>query len=84
MILDIMMPHMDGFAVLEQLKKSKEHKDLPVIIVTAKNLTNKEKSYLRDRAGFVIEKSGTHIEKIMEILSNKIKENASNDQNINN
>lgn len=34
-LLDIQMPHMDGFAVLESLRKSPETQKLPVIIVTA-------------------------------------------------
>jgi len=35
MLLDIMMPEMDGFEVLRHLQQSDSHKDLPVIVVTA-------------------------------------------------
>jgi len=34
-LLDVMMPEMDGFAVLEQLKSATKTKDLPVIMVSA-------------------------------------------------
>ncbi|MFP4023814.1 MAG: PleD family two-component system response regulator [Thiohalospira sp.] len=36
-LLDIMMPDMDGFTVLEHINKSKSHQDIPVIMITAKD-----------------------------------------------
>ncbi|MBF0288719.1 MAG: hybrid sensor histidine kinase/response regulator [SAR324 cluster bacterium] len=35
-LLDIMMPEMDGYAVCQQLKKMPETKDIPIIFLTAK------------------------------------------------
>ncbi len=34
-ILDIMMPEVDGLAVLEQIKTSEETKNIPILMVTA-------------------------------------------------
>lgn len=39
-ILDIMMPDVDGFDVLEKLQNTEETKRIPVLILTAKDLTN--------------------------------------------
>ena len=39
-LLDILMPKMDGFAVLEELKKNLGTKDIPVILLT--NLGQKD------------------------------------------
>jgi len=35
-LLDIMMPHMDGYAVCETVKKIEAYKDVPIVFLTAK------------------------------------------------
>ena len=40
MILDLMMPNMDGFEFLEQVKKNATHASIPVLVLT--NLGGKE------------------------------------------
>ncbi len=40
-LLDIVMPYMDGMDVLRKLKEKKEWKDIPVMLLT--NLSDKEK-----------------------------------------
>jgi two-component system alkaline phosphatase synthesis response regulator PhoP len=34
-VLDVMMPEKDGFAVCSELKKDKKYKDIPIIMLTA-------------------------------------------------
>ena len=41
-ILDLMMPEMDGFEVLEKLRGTEKTKNIPVLILTAKDLTRKD------------------------------------------
>jgi threonine synthase len=45
-ILDLMMPEVDGFTVLDMLKGQAETASVPVIVVTAKELTPAEKKRL--------------------------------------
>ncbi len=35
-VLDVMMPHMDGFEVLKRLRATDSTKDIPVVMLTAK------------------------------------------------
>jgi threonine synthase len=46
-ILDLMMPELDGFAVLDLLRSKPETANIPVIVATAKELTVDEKSRLQ-------------------------------------
>lgn len=45
-ILDLMMPEVDGFTVLRELKTSEESASIPVLILTAKHVTKAEYSFL--------------------------------------
>jgi threonine synthase len=46
-ILDLMMPEVDGFAVLDALRGNPETANIPVIVATAKELTVDEKERLQ-------------------------------------
>ena len=39
-VIDVMMPYMDGFEVLTVLRQNPETRDLPVIMLTAKAMDN--------------------------------------------
>lgn len=49
LILDLMMPELDGFAVLDALRRNDSTAAVPVIVVTAKELTSSETQRLRGR-----------------------------------
>ncbi len=49
MLLDLMMPEQDGFSVLDVLGQSDATASIPVIVVTAKELTPSENHRLRGR-----------------------------------
>ncbi len=42
-LLDLMMPEMDGFEFVEEYRKNKSWHDIPIVVVTAKILTKEEK-----------------------------------------
>lgn len=55
-LLDLMMPKMDGFEFLEELRKLPEGYKVPVVILTAKDLTGQEEILLNQSAKLVIRK----------------------------
>jgi len=55
-ILDIMMPEMDGFAVLDALRANQETASIPIIVATAKELTPDEKSRLNGHIQSLMQK----------------------------
>ena len=57
LVLDLMMPELDGFAVLERIRSRPGTRDLPVIIVTAKDLTEEDRKTLSGNVISVLEKS---------------------------
>jgi CheY-like chemotaxis protein/anti-sigma regulatory factor (Ser/Thr protein kinase) len=56
--LDLLMPGLDGFSVLEELQADPGRRDIPVIILTAKTLTDEESALLKRRTLTVVEKRG--------------------------
>jgi CheY-like chemotaxis protein len=56
MVLDLMMPRVDGFEVLHALRTKPTTRDLPVIVVTAKELTDEDRARLARNAERVISK----------------------------
>jgi threonine synthase len=55
-ILDLMMPEVDGFAVLDILRGKPETANIPVIVATAKELTVDEKSRLQGQIQSLMQK----------------------------
>jgi CheY-like chemotaxis protein len=44
--LDLMMPVMDGFEFIRELRANKDYHSIPVVVVTAKDLTPEERQWL--------------------------------------
>ena len=55
-ILDLMMPEVDGFAVLDILRSKPETANIPVIVATAKELTVDEKARLQGQIQSLMQK----------------------------
>jgi GAF domain-containing protein/DNA-binding response OmpR family regulator len=55
-VLDLMMPDMDGIAVLESLKRDQETRQIPIIIVTAKELTAQERTLINGQVAALFRK----------------------------
>jgi CheY-like chemotaxis protein len=60
-LLDLMMPEMDGFQFLERLRDNPTPIDVPIVVLTAKDLSTEERAYLAERTVLVLGKSAQPI-----------------------
>jgi signal transduction histidine kinase/DNA-binding response OmpR family regulator len=56
-LLDLLMPGMDGFAVVEALRADPDTKSVPVVILTSRSMTRQEKERLQGRITYVARKA---------------------------
>ena len=66
LILDLMMPGMSGFEVLERVHEMTGVAGLPVLILTAKILTRQDRERLKGVASFIAQKSKINREMLLE------------------
>jgi signal transduction histidine kinase/CheY-like chemotaxis protein/HAMP domain-containing protein len=57
-VLDLMMPEMDGFEFLDEMRQRVEWRDIPVLVVTAKDLTTEDRARLDGGVERILQKSG--------------------------
>jgi DNA-binding response OmpR family regulator len=55
-ILDLILPHVSGFQLLSEWRANSRTSELPVFVLTSKDLTLQEKDYLRTGAGVLFQK----------------------------
>jgi CheY-like chemotaxis protein len=67
-LLDLMMPVMDGFEFLAALRAKPQWQHIPVIVVTAKDLTADERNRLAANTEKVLEKNAYTREQLLERL----------------
>ncbi len=70
MILDLMMPEVDGFEVLQRVRSKEKTASLPVIILTAKYVSKQELSFLKNNGIFqLIQKGDVNKEQLLEAVA---------------
>jgi len=64
-LLDLMMPVMDGFGFLAAVAQHPQFREIPVVVVTAKDLTMEERLMLGNRVDQVVEKGAIDREQLL-------------------
>ncbi len=64
-LLDLMMPRLNGFEVLARLQQEEKYRDIPVIVLTARSLSASETTVLQESASQVIQKQGLAAETLV-------------------
>ena len=71
-LLDLLMPDLDGFEVLAQLKADPETSQIPVIVITALQISDEEKRRLNGQVVAVLEKGDGALAGLGEWLSQAV------------
>mgnify|MGYP001823339008 FL=1 len=67
-LLDLMMPVMDGFEFLLEMRASADWQDIPVIVLTAKDLTDEDRRILSGRVEQIVEKGACSHETLLQLI----------------
>jgi CheY-like chemotaxis protein len=67
-LLDLMMPRLNGFDVIEQLRQDPRHERIPIVVLTAKTPSNEETAHLQRHVSQVMHKQGLDGEMLIEEL----------------
>ena len=72
-LLDLMMPEMDGFEFAEKLRENKDWLDIPVVVITAKDLTSADHKRLRGNVEAIMQKGSYSKKELMSEVGDRIK-----------
>ena len=73
MILDLFMPEMDGFTLLEKMRSSEKLREVPVIVVSGGDLTLEQQKMLQDFGQRMIQKSALNEQQLLSTLERALK-----------
>ena len=72
-ILDLFMPEMDGFTILERLRENSILRDVPVLVVSGGGLTSEQQKQLNDFGQRLITKGSLNEVQLIESIENALK-----------
>jgi len=67
-LLDLMMPEMDGFEFMDALRRRDDGRRIPVVVITAKDLTEEDHRRLNGGVERIIQKSATSQREVLELV----------------
>ena len=71
-LLDLMMPEMDGFVFLEEFRRLPSTSEIPVVVLTAKDLTGEDRKRLNGHVERIMAKGGGNdlvLKKVQELVA---------------
>jgi hypothetical protein len=78
-LLDLMMPEMNGFEFLEAVRKHEAWGTVPVVVITAKELTDEERRRLNGGVERVVAKGGLGLEALAATVRDHVTHRANGD-----
>jgi len=72
-LLDLMMPEMDGFEFLHRLRQTPDGRDIPVVVLTAKELTPEDTRVLQDGVEKILKKGAFGKEELLAEVRSRVR-----------
>lgn len=63
--LDLMMPEMDGFEFAVEVRQHPEWRSIPIVVVTAQDLTSEDRRRLNGHVETILQKQGDSQEELL-------------------
>jgi signal transduction histidine kinase/CheY-like chemotaxis protein len=78
--LDLMMPVMDGFTFIKELRRKANWRKIPIIVITSKDVTHEEMKLLEENVVTILQKEAYTRQELLEQVSSTIKHYIDNDR----
>ena len=72
-LLDIMMPEMDGFQFVEEIRKHETWQKIPIVVITAKDITDEDKLRLNGYVEKILQKGSYSRDELLSMVRNLLK-----------
>ena len=64
-VLDLMMPDLDGFGFIERIRADEEFRNVPILVHTAMDLTHEQYEMLSKKTEMVVPKAGNGLHSVL-------------------
>ena len=71
-VLDLFMPELDGFTILERMRQDKKLMDIPVIVITGADLTADQHQQLENLGKRLLQKSSLKEQELIQTIENTL------------
>jgi CheY-like chemotaxis protein len=71
-VLDLMMPEMDGFEFADRVRRHPEWRSIPIVVVTARDLSTEERRRLSGYVETILQKAGDSHEMLLRQVSERL------------
>jgi len=76
-VLDLIMPEMDGFEFLQHLRRDPQLRSIPVIVMSGKDPTEAEQAFLHERVDAVMKKGSHSAEELLATVKSRLRKDTS-------